>query len=170
MIRLYGAKFTEKDKGRETAHRLLAFAVSRAWGWDEVPRQERGVWGKPFFPAPYSDFRFNLSHTEGLALCALSDEGEVGVDIEVIKPRKEGLPRYVMSEEEFAAFDGTWEDFTRIWTLKEALVKYRGTSVAKARAVTVPPDVPYRSYEGEGWRAALCCEGEPPAEINWVEV
>ena len=102
--------------------------------------------------------------------CALSDEGEVGVDIEVVKPRKEGLPRYVMSEEELAAFDGTWEDFTRIWTLKEALVKYRGTSVAKARAVTVPPDVPYRSYEGEGWRAALCCEGEPPAEINWVEV
>jgi len=170
MIRLYGAKFTENETGRETARRLLACAVLDAWGWTALPGMGKGEYGKPFFLPNSSGRWFNLSHTDGLVLCAISDEGEVGVDIETVKPRREGLPRYVMNDEEFAAFDGTWEDFTRIWTLKEASVKYQGTSVVKARNVPVPPPVPCRSYGGEGWRAALCCSGEPPAEINWVEL
>ena len=170
MIRLYGAKFNEKEKGRETARRLLAFAVSGAWGWPALPELGKGEHGKPFFLFDSSGRWFNLSHTDGLVLCALSDEGEVGVDIEVVKPRREGLPRYAMSEREFADFDGSWEGFTEIWTLKEACIKYRGTSVAGIRNIEVPPAVPYRIYEGKGWRAALCCDGEPPTEIEWVEM
>jgi len=170
MIRLYGAKFTEKGKGRETARRLLAFAVLDAWGWTSLPEMGKGTHGKPFFLPVSSEFRFNLSHTDGMVLCALSDEGEVGVDIETVKPRKEGLPRYVMSDGELADFDGTWEDFTRIWTVKEAYIKYLGGSVLSVRKISVPPPVPCRSYAGADWRAALFCDGEPPREIKWVEI
>lgn len=69
-----------------------------------------------------------------------------------------------MNDEEFAAFDGTWADFARVWTLKEAYCKYLGRSIWPPRAVPVPPPVPYRTYEGDGWRAALCgTEALPPA-------
>ena len=35
-----------------------------------------------------------------------------GVDIEVVRPHQAGLPAYVPGEEELAAFDGSWEDFS----------------------------------------------------------
>ena len=100
MIRIFGVK-TEQNQSKETARRLLAFAALETWGWEELPTIDRGKQGKPFFP-DCPDRHFNLSHTDGFALCVLSDEGEVGVDIERVRGRKETLPRYVMSEEEFA--------------------------------------------------------------------
>ena len=166
MIRLFGTT-TTKDKRRGTARRLLAFAVFQAWGFEELPTMETGAKGKPFFP-DFPHNHFNFSHSGEWVLCALSDEGEVGVDIETIRPRKDSLPRYVLSEEEFAAFDGSWEDFFRLWTLKEAYVKYQGASIFPPSSVPVPPPVPHRSYSGEGWRAALCAVGTLPEEIEWV--
>lgn len=166
MIRLFGIK-TERNESRETARRLLAFAALKVWGWAELPATQRGEKGKPFFPT-HPDRHFNLSHTDGFALCALSDEGPVGVDIETVRPRKESLPAYVMSGEELAAFDGSWEDFFRIWALKEAYVKYRGGSIVNPRTVPALPPVPHRCYAGDGWRAALCADGELPEEIEWI--
>lgn len=166
MIRLLGTQINEKA-GKEAAHRLLAFAVSETWGLDTLPAIDRTEQGKPFFPEQ-PRLRFNLSHSGGLALCALSDEGEVGVDIELVKIRRPGLPRYVMSDAEFAAFDGSWEDFTRIWTLKESYTKFLGHSIFPPKSVPAPPPVPYRCYTGEGWYAALCAEGDLPETIRWV--
>lgn len=167
MIRLFGTKITQ-NQGKETARRLLAFAAFQAWDWAELPELARGEKGKPFFPA-HPERQFNLSHTDGFALCVLSDEGEVGVDIERVTERKENLPRYVMSEEELAGWDGTWEDFFRIWTIKEAYVKYRGGSIFPPKEVPAQPPVPHCSYAGDGWRAALCGEGELPREIEWID-
>lgn len=167
-ILLYGAAFPPEGDGHAAAWALLALTLRNAWGWDETPPIARGKSGKPCFP-DRPDRQFSLSHTAGLCLCALSDAGAVGVDIERVRPRRSGLPRYVMSSGEFAAFDGTWEDFYRVWTLKEAFVKLRGGSVFPPREIPVPPPVPYRRYSGEGWRAALCAEnGELPDEIRWV--
>jgi len=168
MIRLYGTT-TTKDKRRETARRLLAFAVFQVWGFEELPAMETGAKGKPFFPE-HPDCHFNLSHSGDWVLCALSDEGAVGVDIETVRPRKENLPRYIMSDAEFHAFDGSWEDFFRIWTLKEAYVKYEGGSIHAPASVPAPPPVPHRSYAGDGWCAALCGEGNLPDTIDWIDL
>ena len=163
-----GGALPRVGEGRAAARALLDFAIQNAWGWNETPPMARGKSGKPCFP-DFPDKQFSLSHTAGLCLCALSDGGAVGVDIERVRPRRAGLPRYVMSGEEFAAFDSTWEDFARIWTLKEAFVKLRGGSIFPPRQVPAPPPVPYCCYAGDGWRAALCAEGvELPEEIRWV--
>lgn len=167
-IRLYGAAAPEGEDSRLTARRLLAFAVEDAWGWTRLPALERGPWGKPAF-ADRPHREFNLSHTAGLCLCALSEAGPVGVDIERVRPRRAGLPRYVMSGEELAAFDGTWERFYEVWTMKEALCKYQGRSIFPPRAVPAPPPVPYRCFSGDGWRAALCGGGALPDGIEWVD-
>lgn len=167
-IFLYGASVPPEADGRAAARVLLSFALRDAWGWDETPPVARGSFGKPFFPG-LPGRRFSLSHTAGLCLCALSEAGEVGADIETVRPRRAGLPRYVMSGGELAAFDGSWEDFARVWTLKEAFVKLRGGSIFPPRDVPAPPPVPYRCYAGTGWRAALCADsGELPEEIRWV--
>lgn len=169
-IFLYGASFPPETDGRAAARALLSFALGGAWGWTETPPIERERFGKPRFP-DFPDRQFSLSHTAGLCLCALSETGAVGADIERVRPRRASLPRYALSDRELAAFDGTWEDFTRLWTLKEAYVKLRGGSIFPPRDVPAPPPVPWRCYTGEGWRAALCAEGgELPEEIRWVEL
>ena len=168
-IYLFAAAFGSESTGHDAAYDLLACALLRAWGWNRTPPLRRNASGKPSF-LDRPDRYFNLSHTAGLCLCALSDSGPVGVDIERVRPRRPALPRYVMSPNELQCFDGSWEDFARIWTLKEAFVKLQGTSIFPPDLVPVPPPVPYRSYAGPGWRAALCAEADCLPDIQWVEL
>lgn len=164
MTAVFGMKGAD---GRTLSRPLLAAAVRQLWGWEEVPPMERSARGKPEFSGRDGHW-FSLSHSGGYALCALSDEGPVGVDIEVIRPHREGLPRYAMTEEEFSRFDGTWEDFCRVWVLKESFCKMEDSPLFPPRKVVTPPDCPHNSWSGGDWQAALCCNGTPPQEILWL--
>lgn len=92
--------------------------------------------GKPFIDGSDDESRlkFNLSHTEGLVACALSVDNEVGVDVEVIN-KKESLfdieqtvftTREVASLQTYAHKEDRFKHFFRLWTLKEAYIKYIG--------------------------------------------
>ena len=77
----------------------------------------------------------HLSHSGDDIALLLSDEGEVGCDIEVIRPRANWrwLANAVFSLGEHAEMDAVHPDqqlemFWRIWTRKEAIVKQRGGS------------------------------------------
>lgn len=164
MTVIYGIR---GEDGRRLSRPLLARAVNLAWGWNELPRIEVSSRGKPFFP-DHLEKRFSLSHSGGIALCALSDGGAVGVDVELVRPHREGLPRYALSEEELAEFDGSWEDFARLWTLKESWCKRQDSPLFPPRRAGMP-DCPRRSYGGGGWRGAVCCSDEPPEDIIWLD-
>ena len=164
MTAIYGAA---GEDGRQLAWPLLERAAKLRWGWDALPPVERSPRGKPFFPG-LPDRWFSLSHSGGLALCALSG-GPVGVDVEEVRPRRAGLPRRVLDPAELARFDGSWEDFYRLWTLKESWCKREDFPLYPPRAVRVPPFCPRKSYAGEGWRAAVCCHDAPPEDIIWLE-
>ena len=164
MTAIYG---TAGEDGRLLAWPLLERAAKLCWGWDALPPVERSPRGKPYFPG-LPERWFSLSHSGGLALCALS-HGPVGVDVEVVRPRRAGLPRRVLSGGELARFDGSWEDFYRLWTLKESWCKREDSPLYPPQAVSVPPACPHKSYAGEGWRAAVCCRGVPPPDIIWLE-
>lgn len=164
MTVIYGAAGAD---GRRLAWPLLERAAALRWGWGALPPVERSPRGKPFFPGLDRHW-FSLSHSGGLALCALSD-APVGADVELVRPRRAGLPAYVLSAAELAAFDGSWEEFYRLWTLKESWCKREDTPLFPPRAVPVPPPCPHRSYAGEGWRAAVCCHGAPPEDIVWLD-
>lgn len=104
----------------------------------EIARTERG---KPYFPH-HPELHFSLSHSGNLALCALADT-PIGADLELVRPRKPGLPRYVLSDRERAWYEGRgscWEDFYILWTLKEARVKCTGQGIFRrpAREISVP--------------------------------
>ena len=155
------------EDGTQLSRPLLCRAVRLLWGWTKLPELTRSDRGKPEFAD--GGHWLSLAHSGGCALCALSDEGPIGADVELVRPHREGLPRYVMSREEFGRFDGSWEDFSRIWTLKEAFCKRTDMPLFPPREVRTPPDCPYRSYKGRDWRAAICCTGEPPEDILWLD-
>ena len=60
------------------------------------------------------------------------DQQPVGIDIESIREYKDSLARYTMNDEELqriASAERPDVEFTRLWTLKEAVLKCRGTGI-----------------------------------------
>lgn len=162
-MKLYGTQ-----GGSGTA--LLARAVEDAYGLTPLPPLERTAEGKPFFPKN-PRLHFNLSHSGGLVLCALSG-CPVGVDIEVMKPRRPALPRQALTAEEFAryqALGGDWPAFYTLWTRKEAWCKYSGLGLGRQWGKTPPEHKHFRSYAGPDWRAAVWGEEPPPEQITWLK-
>ncbi|WP_433636198.1 4'-phosphopantetheinyl transferase AcpT [Kluyvera georgiana] len=100
-----------------------------------LPEIIYGEQGKPAF-AREQPLWFNLSHSGDNIALLLSDEGEVGCDIEVIRPRPR-WPSLVSAfysageQAEIAAErpEHQLAAFWRIWTQKEAIVKQRGGGV-----------------------------------------
>lgn len=94
--------------------------------------------GKPILiEANNSGVQFNYSHTEGKFLFALSNNSEIGVDIEFIKALIDidSLAEKYFSNDELSFYKAlsTYElkliFFYRIWTRKEALLKGIGTGI-----------------------------------------
>jgi len=132
-------------------------------------------WGKPELLGRQaaSGWRFNLSYSDGagggLALCALSRRGSIGVDVESVRrlDGAESLARHFFSSREYGIyrrldpFDRPL-GFFNCWTRKEAFVKARGMGLSYDLAdfeVTLAPGVPARilgvggvSGERCGWR------------------
>lgn len=111
---------------------------------DIVPsaiRFETGSFGKPRLLTDGSggELRFNFSHSDGLALCAVSRAREVGVDVERIEPSSslaEIAGRY-FSPREAAALaalppEEQCDAFYACWSRKEAYVKARGRGLSIA--------------------------------------
>ena len=175
---VYGASgLTSRPQARE----LLALAVRETWGLSPLPEVSRREGGKPFFPER-EDLHFNLSHSGGLALCAL-DGTPVGVDIQIAREWRAGLPGRVCSGTELAWLEGQpelWPAFTLLWTLKEARAKESGRGLASSiRDIRIPLPGPgllemdglwFRTWTGSGWAAAACGRGGPPEEILWRRI
>ena len=170
---LYSAKgLTSLSQSRE----LLALAVRETWGLSPLPAIARHERGKPYFPE-HRNLHFNLSHSGDLALCSL-DTAPVGVDIQIVKAWRPGLPQRVFSRRELDWLAGQpdlWPAFTLLWTLKEARAKQNGqglTSSIRDIRVPLPEEGPvqwdglwFRTWTGPGWAAAVCGDSDPPEKI-----
>ncbi len=107
-----------RAKGSAWARCLLSLAWARYVG-GEMPEPSYPERGRPFFPER-PEVHFSISHTNGLALCALG-EREVGADVERRRAVRPALMRRVLSPEEAAQFD-----FFEVWTLRESYYKLSG--------------------------------------------
>lgn len=77
---------------------------------------------------------FNLSHSGNYAVLAVSNQCELGIDIEEIKPFREDIAARFFSDRECAALanmngEDYFDGFYRCWTRKEAFVKAHGTGL-----------------------------------------
>jgi 4'-phosphopantetheinyl transferase len=116
VLRLLLARYTELPASR------LAFSL--------------GANGKPALAAPAQEggaVSFNMSHSHGRVLIAVSDGREVGIDLEQINPDVKALPiarRYFCHSEraaiESAAAAEQAQSFFCYWVAKEAVLKGQG--------------------------------------------
>ncbi|MEO0373381.1 MAG: 4'-phosphopantetheinyl transferase superfamily protein [Cyanobacteria bacterium P01_A01_bin.17] len=84
------------------------------------------------------DLKFNLSHSHGIALIAMTVGQEIGVDLEQISARidYEGITqRFLTRGEQQALFNRPETErcavFFQLWTRKEACIKALGGSIAQ---------------------------------------
>ena len=141
-----------------------------------------GLHGKPGLAGGVDEWlSFNVSHSAGLVVFAVSNGFEVGVDIEEIHPiiDLEATASIFLSPVEFAEFKvmpavGKLERFFTMWTCKEAILKALGSGftspVKEISAMDCQPDpqvdAQYMTfqnkqitslYPAEGFKGALAC-------------
>jgi 4'-phosphopantetheinyl transferase len=129
------------DKDRSlfiTAHALLRHSLWRVTGLSSVQFRVN-QFGKPELVSPQSEarVRFNLSHSNALAACALSFDYDVGIDVEMADnsiTHDEIAAKYFTPDEQaqLTAYDkhGCIDSFFQIWTLKEAAIKAIGRGLS----------------------------------------
>lgn len=79
-----------------------------------------------------SNLHFNLSHSGNYVLCVCGDE-RVGCDIQIIKSYNEKIAKRFFTCDEYNVLcvsDCKETDFTRLWTLKESVLKLHGTGIS----------------------------------------
>lgn len=125
------SKQPEKRREPLCAYLLLRYALGERGRLDggDLPRMARADLGKPYFP-DHPELQFNLSHTEGAVLLALAD-GEVGVDIERVRPVSPRMRQRLAAGESEGAF-------FRAWVRREARTKRTGRGVASMLRAETP--------------------------------
>ena len=144
-----------------TAYLLLREGLKKEYGLDEPPLFDYGPHGKPVI-AGHPEIHFNLSHCREAAICALSDK-PVGIDIETIHEAKPALVEYTMNDDEQRLiFSSPHPDlaFTRLWTRKEAAVKWSGKGIDNdLKTVLTHLPHPIETLESQDGRYvySICC-------------
>jgi 4'-phosphopantetheinyl transferase len=121
----------------EAGRWLLHHAAREAFGGANYRvelRDERPVVTVEGASAPAA---VSLSHTGDYVLCGIAASGLLGVDVELVRPRKqwEGIAEFALHPAERRRLSGLpdrdlWPAFYRLWTLKEALAKALGVGLA----------------------------------------
>jgi 4'-phosphopantetheinyl transferase len=174
----------EKDRAerlvspRHRTQRLVAYGALRMilsrYGSDEPHALviERTSAGKPVLRRGATGgrpLRFNLTHSQGRALIAVTASRDVGVDLEKIEITRDvvGLAKRFLCVAEQAAierFDGIarQETFLRLWVAREAVFKAIGTGL------TLPLDRSPVEVSGDGKVARLVGEVPDGADSDYA--
>lgn len=108
------------------------------------------------FGKPVSNkIHFNLSHCSGVVVIGISENREIGVDVEVVKSVDQDLVKYVSNDEEYQYIKNEY-DFISIWTNKESLVKCLGTGIKNK--IKLIPGLPLngsKEFEGKKYYSRI---------------
>lgn len=143
----------EKDRKRTVLGELLARkAISNLLG---VDRQDiafgRYDSGKPY--AKNFDVKFSISHSKDMVVCAVSRD-EVGIDVELIRDIDMRITKIACTENDKSFIFGdngstdtqdneTVLRFFKLWTAKEAYLKYCGEGISNLKSVNYCDIAPY---------------------------
>jgi 4'-phosphopantetheinyl transferase len=155
----YRMRFME---GRAFLRHVLASYVGCAPGELSF---SKGPEGKPVLTTRRPDIRFNLSHSGGLAVCAVKLGDDIGVDVEVVREVRslERIAGRVLPADSSAAVVRAparyrLDAFLRAWTRREAVTKLLGFGL-----MALTPD-PWN--EDAAWRGVSTYDLE--LEPGWV--
>lgn len=113
------------------AYLLLCEGLKSHYGIHEMPQFEYTPKGKPYI-THYPEIHFNISHCDEAIICAI-DNHPIGVDIESVKIYDKELAQYTMNNLEMEQINRSLRpdiEFTRLWTMKEAVLKRSGDGIS----------------------------------------
>ena len=125
----------ELSRKKETkVQRTIAYMLLKYCVTEEYPGEKTGDFsyeehGKPFIEGV--GYHFNLTHTKSAAACVISDM-PVGIDIQdIITDEKKVMKKACCAAEikRLAESEDPRREFTKLWTLKEAYVKQKGSGI-----------------------------------------
>ena len=122
-------------------------------------RYKKDEKGRPYFENR-TDIRFSLSHSGEYAVCAVSNEGDIGVDIEKIPTdtKYEKVKERFLSDGEKNRAGDSAEGFATVWTRKEAYYKYKGGQITDLDSEK-DKDVTYETFDIDGeYKISVCYE------------
>ena len=139
-----------------TALLLLERAVRALGGKSEGLIFSRSQNGKPFFRG--GEYFFSVTHSSGLVAVAVSDGGEVGIDLECAELTDERAAR--LSSRYFEGNELTSSNLLRRWVRTEAYVKLLGTTLSDKLSRSAREDVNFYDLAISGYPAAIAYFGE----------
>lgn len=110
----------KKDKLLSAAAGLMVIKIFGKDAFEKIVYNEHG---KPFFEHGKS---FSVSHSGRFSVIAVSDD-DIGVDIEERETINPALEKRCFKEDEQAFAKMSTDDFLRVWTAKESVLKLLGT-------------------------------------------
>jgi 4'-phosphopantetheinyl transferase len=154
---------------RAALRRVLARYLAREPGRIEIGVGSRG---KPMLADPAATLRFNLSHSGGLALIAVGDGVEVGIDVEERRGGRDflrlaelGLEPADAAHVREAPPELRADAFYVAWVRREAVAKCLGTGLAWPLPEAAPVAV-RRLEAGGAHAAALAVAGRAAPSIR----
>jgi 4'-phosphopantetheinyl transferase len=158
----------ERDRSRYIVGRALLRGLLARY-LDAAPEELEFEYGQFDKPALRDGPWFNLSHSGAVALYAFSNDGEIGIDVELDDEdfASERVAERFFSPAEVSALrslpvEAQRRAFLTCWTRKEAFIKARGDGLhlpLDSFDVTLAPDVPaallrtaWCEGEAERWR------------------
>lgn len=169
-----------RRREKTAAYSLLIEAMKSMALYRELPIVEYAENGKPYLKN-YPHLFFNLSHCNRYVAVGVNQDSPVGIDVECRRKVSPSLIKRVCSDEEQHIISQSSDpdlEFLRLWTRKEAYLKYTGTGIVEP-LTNIPPQstvhcpltTDYRSQvtghliethplpEGDGW-VSVCWEAE----------
>ena len=119
-----------QDRHANLLDKLLLIEGLKRYG---LPREKLNDIKYNRYKRPYFEggFDFNISHSGEYVICALSDEGTIGIDLERIRDIKinEFKSFFSASQWELLSKDFSLQGFFRLWTKLESVIKWDGSGL-----------------------------------------
>lgn len=135
--RVQNFKFDHLKRNYTLSHGVLRLILSN---FLQRPAQKItfsfGKYGKPYVKDNPVSLQFNMSHSHNMAIIALTQNAELGIDIELLKTvqQQDELPLSIFSERELKFYLSLTTSkrkivFFKSWVCKEAFLKTLGTGL-----------------------------------------
>lgn len=152
---------------------LLEAMMAQGQGKDCLERLEVDERDRPFI-AGATDF--NISHSGGAVVCAVSHQDKVGIDVELLRWLKPDNFTLCMTHQQIEAFHSSADPskaLLKMWVAKESVAKANGAGlgtdfrkmICSSESISVNQSL-YHLYPIQLDSAYLCCVATPMAQCE----
>lgn len=135
----------ERQQQYLTGRILLASLLAKTLAITTLPEIIVSSNGRPSFTDPQLP-DFNISHSGNVIMVAVAQHCQVGIDLELKRPRKKllQLAKYSFSQAEYDWLSQLSDDafepaFWQLWTIRESILKLSGKGVWQMKEMRVEP-------------------------------